>query len=222
MSLRLRQSQCQRQRQRHRLRPGGFTLVEVLVALFLMALLSTLAWQGLNMMLRARDSSTATLDRTLRTSTVLTQWEQDLQAVLDTGVVPALVFDGQTLRLTRRGLDGVQVVAWSVRSGRWQRWASLPLTRAGELQDQWLRSLQLLGTEPGHVEVAQGASAWQIYYYRGNAWTNAQSTGDVVQAAATSASDAQSGREALPDGVRLVITLDDHPLTRDIALEAGG
>ena len=76
----------------------GFTLVEVLVALFAMALLAGLAWQGLDSVLRTREASREAIDRTTRLATVVTQWEQDLQAVHDTGVVPALAFDGQTLR----------------------------------------------------------------------------------------------------------------------------
>jgi general secretion pathway protein J len=72
--------------------------------------------------LRGRDGQPRAIDRTTRLATVLTQWEQDLQAVHDTGVVPALAFDGQTLRLTRRVEGGVQLVAWSLRTASWQRW----------------------------------------------------------------------------------------------------
>ena len=41
----------------------GFTLVEVLVALSIMAVLATMAWQGIDGMVRARDISQARLDR---------------------------------------------------------------------------------------------------------------------------------------------------------------
>lgn len=80
-----------------RRRPRGFTLVEVLVAIFAMAILSAMAWQGLESVLKARDASRAAVERAGRLATVLTQWEQDLQAVVDTGLVPALQFDGQSL-----------------------------------------------------------------------------------------------------------------------------
>ena len=209
----------------------GFTLVEVLVALFAMALLAGLAWQGLDGVLRARTASREAVDRSVRLSTVVTQWEQDLLALHDTGVVPALSFDGQTLRLTRRVEGGVGLVAWSVRSGRWQRWTAAPVVRAGELQEAWLRSQQLLGTEPGHVTVADAASEWQIYFHRGSQWSNAQSSGDLQQpllpvappaSAASGAAAAAPPREALPNAVRLVITLDGKKLTRDVALGPQG
>lgn len=209
---------------KHGHRSAGFTLVEVLVALFAMALLAGLAWRGLDSVLRAREASREAIDRATRLATVVTQWEQDLRAVHDTGVVPALAFDGQTLRMTRRVEGGIGLVAWSVRTGAWQRWASVPMTRAGTLQETWLSLMQMQGSEPGHLTVASEASEWQIYFHRGNEWSNAQSSGDLVASPPASAASvaAPAAREALPNAVRLVITLSGQKLTRDIALGPQG
>jgi general secretion pathway protein J len=234
--------------------PGqGFTLVEVLVALLIMAILAGMAWQGLDGILRSRQGTTDVLERSVRLNTVLTQWEQDLQAVQDVGVLPsALSFDGQSLRLTRRMDGGIALVVWAVRSGQWQRWVGPTATKVSELSDSWLRSQQLLGTEAGQVKLAD-ASEWNVYFYRGNAWTNAQSTGDLVAPPPTAppplqpppGTPAEAGkdagptppgganpppppvavappREALPGAVRLVITLGNGVLTRDIALGPSG
>ena len=211
-------------------RQHGFTLVEVLIALLLMAILATLAWQALDGVLRARDDSRASIDRTVRLTTILTQWEQDLLALHDTEAVPPLAFDGQTLRLTRRGEGGVVLVAWSLRGGLWQRWSGPAVVRSGELQDAWLRSQQLQGQETGTVTLAEGASQWQIYVARDGQWSNAQSTGNVVAApppASAVAGSAAAGlpatvRELLPEAVRLQITLGGQTLTRDIALGPAG
>jgi general secretion pathway protein J len=162
----------------------GFTLVEVLVALLAMALLAALAWQGLDSVFRSRDAGRVSVDRTVRMATVLTQWEQDLLAVHDSGAVPALGYDGQSLRITRRAERGVMLVSWSVRGGTWQRWASPTYVNAGELQDAWLRSHQLVGTEAGHLVMAEAASEWQVYFYRDNGWSNPQSTGNLAPAQA--------------------------------------
>ena len=64
--------------------------MEVLVALLALAILASLSWQGLDGILRAREVTRASLDRSTRLATVVTQWEQDLHALHDTGVVPAL------------------------------------------------------------------------------------------------------------------------------------
>ena len=203
-------------------RSAGFTLVEVLIALLAMAILSGFAWAALDGVLRTRDAGRELIDRSTRLATVLTQWEQDLQAVHDAAAVPPLAFDGQTLRLTRRVEGGVALVAWSVRGGVWQRWTGPAFVRVGGLQEAWLRSQQLMGNEAGHVTVAEGASEWQIYFHRGSEWSNAQSTGDVVLPSASAASGAAPVREALPNAVRMVITLDGRKLTRDIALGPAG
>jgi general secretion pathway protein J len=116
----------------------------------------------------------------------------------------------------------VQLVAWAVRSGRWQRWVGPTMVRGSELQEAWLRSQQLQGNEPGQLTLLEGVSQWQVYFYRGNAWTNAQSSGDIEPAAPAppdpGASAPAAPREVLPSGVRLVIEIEGRSLTRDIAL----
>ena len=187
-----------------------------------MTLLAALAWQGLDGVLRSRDAGKVAIDASSRLATVLTQWEQDLQAVHDTQVVPALNFDGQSLRLTRRVDGGVALVVWSVRGGLWQRWASPVMVRGGALQQAWLSSQQFQGQEPGQLTVATEASEWQLYYHLGNEWSNAQSTGNQVAPPPAPGGAPATARLELPQAVRLVITLQGKKLTRDIALGLTG
>ena len=188
---------------------AGFTLVEVLVALMVMAIMAVMAWQGVDGIVRARDSNQQRLEGSLRLNTVISQWEQDLASVQETAAVPAaLSFDGATLRLVRRTLGGLQLVVWSLRpdekGGSLKRWAGPAVTSSGGLQDSWQRSLQFQGTEPGQLRTVSGVSQWQVYYYVGNAWANAQSTGNLAVPAA--GASAPSQRQALPSGVRLVLS----------------
>ena len=191
---------------------AGFTLVEVLVAMMVMAIMAVMAWQGVDGIVRTRDATQTRLERTLRLNTVIAQWDQDLQSIQDTTVVPqALSCDGATVRLTRRAPSGLQVVAWSLRSDGdrsvWVRWAGPAVTTARELQDSWLRSLQLQDNEPGALRTLTGLSAWQVYFFQGNAWANCQSTGDLVAvSSAASAASAVAPRQALPKGVRVVLS----------------
>lgn len=199
-------------------RVRGFTLVEVLVALFAMALMAALAWRGLDGVLRSRDAGRDAVDQTVLLGTLVSQWETDLQMLQPGTGVPTLAFDGRTLRLVRRssaeGQSGVHLVAWALTEGRWQRWTSATTTRLGELQQAWLRSQQLLGNEPEQVTLLDDVAEWQLYFYRGNAWTNAQSTGDVAQP--PGGTPGASTEERLPSAVRLQLRHRDRLLTRDV------
>ena len=205
-------------------KPGGFTLVEVLVALVVMAVMSALAWRGVDGMLRSRDSTQASLAATTRLATVMTQWEQDLSALYDNRSVPPIAFDGNTLRLARNAAGGVQMVAWTVYEGRWQRWASPVVTRAAELQELWLRAQQLQGRESEQLKLLEGVDSWQVFFYRDGRLSNAQSSGNLVPAAAPAASAASGAaaapqRERLPEGVQLLLLRINGPtLKRDLAL----
>ena len=194
----------------------GFTLIEVLVALLIMAVIAAMGWRGVDSMARSRDISQAAAERSLRLSAIVGQWEQDLQAVLQIDdVVPGLDFDGAALRLTRRVPEGLQLVVWSLREGVWRRWTAAPVTQVPDLQQAWLRSQQLLGNEPQQLELLDSVQGWQLYFYRDGGWSNAQSTGDL---AAPSSAVSAPARQLLPTGVRLVIELPEGKLTRDVLL----
>lgn len=224
-------------------RRAGFTLVEVLVALLIMAVIATIGWRGIDSMARTRELAQESAEKTLRLSAIVGQLEADLMAVQDNASVPALAFDGASLRLVRRSEGGLQMVVWALREGRWQRWASAASTRVQGLQDAWMASQQLQGLEPAQMTLLQEVSSWQVYFYRGG-WSNAQSSGNVVPAtavvpvvpaaAASGASQPPGGtppgsppatpvaaapqRQQLPTGVRIVLELPQGRLTRDIAL----
>ena len=212
----------------------GFTLVEVLVALLVMAIMAAMAWQGVDGIVRSRDASQVQLERTLRLNTVIAQWDQDMAAIQDSAVVPqALGCDGANVRLTRRTPTGLQVVAWSVRplldgSSAWVRWAGPSVTTAGALQDSWLRSLQLQDDDPANVRTLTGLTGWQVYFFQGTAWANCQSTGDLAPPVPAPVASGASGavavpRVALPKGVRVVLSFAPGSgqvgdLTRDTLL----
>lgn len=217
-----------------RRRMRGFTLVEVLVALFVMALMAALAWRGLDGVLRARDAGRAAVDRTMLLATVLAQFETDLQALqLDDTVPGALNFDGRTLRLLRRAGGGLQIVAWTFDGSSWQRWASPPVTTVLELQQTWLRSQQLQGAQPAPLKLIEGVGDFQLFCLFGASVSNCQSSrdqdsssgassGGTAGAGIAGAAAAQArSSELLPGGVRLVLQIDGKTLTRDLAVAPG-
>lgn len=203
---------------------NGFTLVEVLVALVILALVAAMAWQGVAAMTAAREAGQRTSERAMRLATIVQQLEADLQAVYDGPTVPAVDFDGTTLRIARRAAGGVQVAAWSLREGVWRRWASPPVTLAAALREAWLRAAQAGVDDAAQLRLLDGASAWQVYFNRGGAWSNAQSSGDLVAAPlpaeSASGSARATARVQVPAGLRVTIELPEGRLTRTIALLA--
>ena len=157
---------------------SGFTLVEVMVALVVMSLMSLLAWRGLDGLLKSRDITQSHLQHSARLQTVVAQWEQDLLALQDSGNAPALSFDGATLRITRQRPAGMQVVAWSLRDGGLYRWEDRPVQTVAALQESLQRSQQPLTQDKAQVLTIEGVNGWQVFFYRGNGWSNAQSSDD--------------------------------------------
>ena len=201
-----------------RRRARGFTLVELLVALFALALLAALSWRGLDGMMRARTQTEARADEVLSLQTGLAQWTADLDAITPFPGTTALDWNGRVLRLTRQasgpGADGALVVAWTRREGHWLRWQSPPVATRGDLEAAWqLADLWSQNASESmrrrEVQVVP-LEDWQIFYYRSDAWTNPQSSG-ATQAPTSGAfaggTPGQVAASALPDGVRLVLQL---------------
>jgi general secretion pathway protein J len=204
----------------------GFTLVEVMVALFVMAVLAGMAWQGVDLVVKSRSSAAERVGRWLQLQSVLSQWDADLRELVDTQTVPAFAFDGAALRLTRRQAEGAQVVVWVLRDAVLRRWATPATSSSETLQEAWLRGLQLPVTEPGQLAMQTGVQGWQLHVFsqRSQSWSNALSTGDIKAPAAAPGASAPAAtgadRNALPDGVRLIVQF--NPAAAATAGTAGG
>ncbi len=197
-------------------RSAGFTLIEVLVSLFILAVLAGAAWKGVDAISTARQVADDNLQGTLRLQSVMTQLDADMAQVYDTQVVRGFQFDGANLRFTRRASGGVQVVVWSLRERKLLRWTSPETTRVGELQDHWRRASQLQGREPGTLVALTGVDLWQVYCFRSGSLSNCQSSGNAV-------AGSNIVREQLPQAIRSQLTLGDGSssaglLSRDIIL----
>lgn len=159
-------------------RPQGFTLVEVLVALVIMATMAAMAWRGIDALSRSREIAQLRLAQTARLQTVLAQWEVDLRAVQDShSTVPPVAFDGGNLVLTRQAEGGLQVVVWSLRESALWRWESPAQRTVQDLEAQRQRGLQQLAQRNPALRAFDGVAGWQFYCFWGNAWSNCQSTG---------------------------------------------
>jgi general secretion pathway protein J len=191
----------------------GFTLVEVLVALAAMALLSVMAWSGIDAMHRAETGTRARSEDVLALQTGLSQWRTDLDALTQLAPVGGMDFDGRVVRLTRIARTGdapdsaIVVVAWGARltdgQRQWLRWQSAPLRTREQLQMAWQQAA-LWGQNPTdelrrqEVPIAS-IDEWQVFYFRNNSWSSPLS----------SAGAGTEVQTALPDGVRLLLKLSE-------------
>ena len=172
---------------------GGFTLIELLVAISVMAVMAVLSWRGLDGMTQAQVSLQKRADEVLTLQAGLNQWGADLDALIQLPQTQSLDWDGRALRMTRRSAatlpdtssqgvpdEAVLVIAWARRdvggAGQWLRWQSPPLRTRGDVDLAWQGAAQW-AQNPGDDLKAREVlisplSEWQVFFYRGDAWTN--------------------------------------------------
>ncbi|HTN31479.1 MAG TPA: type II secretion system minor pseudopilin GspJ [Pseudomonas sp.] len=147
----------------------GFTLLELLIAIALFALLGVGTYRLLDSVLRA-DAATRQQELRLRElSRGMAAFERDLRQLLARPVrapygdaLAALLGEGrerQTLEFTRGGWrnptgiarSGLQRVRWEVRDGHWQR-------------QYWQILDQAQDSQPRTQQVLEGVSGWRLRY----------------------------------------------------------
>lgn len=199
----------------------GFTLIELMVSIFIMSLLALMSWRGIDGMARAQEISRERADAVATMQTALSQWQSDLDHMLPAYNNTAIDYDGRVVRIVRDyGSTELRVVAWGKRiidgQTRWLRWQSQAATTRFELESALTQAAQW-GARPTDAQFAQEVSLatiddLQIFYYRNDAWSNplsnASSSAVAPPPVATPPTPgAPTGTAPPPDGVRLVLKL---------------
>jgi general secretion pathway protein J len=209
----------------------GFTLIEVLVAISIMAVMALMAWRGIDGMLRIQTGGPAAtrtgqasgglMGKINDQSTLqmgLAQWQTDLNRLAWLTGTPSWDWDGKVLRLTREAntaAEGVRVVAWSWRAqglqpgaGYWLRWQSAPVRSREAWQAAWQNARVWSQSPTAELRQAEVSilplAGWQIYVHLGGSWSSAQSSDERNSAEAASS-------DRIPDGVRLILKPAGQP-----------
>lgn len=187
----------------------GFTLVELLVALSVMALLAIMSWRGLDAMTGAQHANQRRASELQGLQAGLAQWTTDLDMLTETTAVSALHWDGQVMRMTRRSntlpSETLVVIAWSNRLAgnvaHWVRWQSPAVHNRKELAAAWNQAAQWAtadgASDTRHEVAVTPVTALRVLFFRNGAW------GEVGVATAAGTADVM----AVPLGVRLILIL---------------
>lgn len=197
----------------------GFTLIEVLVALSLTALVATLAYGSLTSSMNASERSLAESRRLQQLDRAISLLEKDLSQAIERGVVDrygdrdnAMIGDGEYVEFTRLGWPNpaghirseLQRVGWYYHDG--SLWRDYAQSLDGYDRQTMVQNVLL-----------EGLDSFRLEYMR--------DTVDGLDASYTWLTDWGQGRnnDTLPVAIRLTIELEDWgEISRVFSLPPGG
>ncbi|UXU87907.1 prepilin-type N-terminal cleavage/methylation domain-containing protein [Burkholderia sp. S-53] len=119
----------------------GFTLIELMIAIAILAVVAILAWRGLDQIMRGRDKVASAMEDERVFAQMFDQMRIDarLAATDDEAGQPAIGVAGNTLQIVREfdvpgAAPRLQVVRYRIAGGRVVRYASAPIDDANRLQ----------------------------------------------------------------------------------------
>ena len=182
-------------------RQQGFTLLEMLAAIAIFALISLSAWQMLQGTLSSKEVSSQKHTRLQTVEYAMLLMEQDLRQIIDRGVRIDGVVSEQSVFSSMYMLDSDDEAIAFIRLGWRNPQQQLPRSelqkvsyrlRDGVLERQHFHVLDPDNSEPVTRELLHGVNALKFRFYRGGEWAEGL--------------DSDAG---LPEGVAVFVDLDD-------------
>jgi general secretion pathway protein J len=208
-------------------RRPGFTLVELLVAISILAIVAVLGWRGLDSIVRARTALTQQMEVTRGMQLAFAQMQSDCEHVATRDIVdtrPWLQVGGGRFTLVRQVFTEnqparLQVVSYRVVNGTLLRRESQGTRDLTELDGLWQAAVSDTDVSGG-VALQSGVAGMQVATWINNAWRQAgvdpganagaatESTSQLAQQQAQQQVQQQAGQAVTsPDPTGLQVAL---------------
>jgi general secretion pathway protein J len=207
---------------RIRHRPRGFTLVELLVAISILAIVAVLGWRGLDGIVRARVALTQQMETTRGMQLAFAQMQSDCEHIAQRDVVdqrPYLLVGADRLTLVREVFtenqpSRLQVVAYRIVNGTLMRRESQPTRDLVQLDALWQAVTSDADTNPA-VAIQTGVTGMQVATWLNNSWRQGG-----VDPGANAAGTGQAPPPPQPPSPDQAAQVSNEPTGLQVALQA--
>ena len=192
----------------------GFTLVELLVAISILAIVAVLGWRGLDGIIRSRGALTAQMEQTRGMQLAFAQLQNDCENLATSTLLHGRAYlQAENNRITMVRLvlaenepSRLEVVSYRVRDGVLTRRESIATRDLQQLDALWQAAATDADTVPG-VALQSGVQGMTMRYWMASGWTAAASV--------STASNNPSGME-----VSLAVEGQQIPMVKSFLLGA--
>jgi general secretion pathway protein J len=196
----------------------GFTLVELLVAIGILAMVAVLGWRGLDGIVRARVALTNQMETTRGMQLAFAQMQSDCEHVAGPSILdqrPYLIADKDRLTLVRivsseSEPTRLQVVAYRLADGTLTRRESQATRDLTQLDAMW-KAITSDGDTSQQVTLQTGVAAMQVLFWQNNQWRS----GPLL-------TQADVGLALPPTGVQVALTTQGNQAPMSKSFLVGG
>ena len=199
-------------------RQGAFTLVELLVAISILAIVAVLGWRGLDGIVRAREALTTQLEATRGMQLAFAQMQSDCEHLVRAGTVqnrPYLLAGTDRLTLVRNVFleneaSRLQVVAYRLVDGVLTRRETLGTRDLTQLDILWMAVISDTDSN-ARVALQSGLAGMQVQTWENNSWRLSGAPQAQTQTQTQTAQSTQPAIVLPPTGLQVALQAQGAP-----------